>query len=616
MIMSVLNNLVNSLNSVYLEEFLIPLNNYLGLNNLTTTQTLLITAFLFMALILTIELKGWKVKNMDYLSGKRLLIVSIILIVLFGLGTALSLTILRENILLVIYDILFIALISFIKLDSTRDKALFHALSIAFIVTLAGRMIYYGTDSQETTADTLQIFINGYFTHSMHASWYDLAPVDAILKVMMLRTFNINNPYDPYTESLIFIALGILAYITIYVALNNNEKIRPYTTLAPAILIMNPYSVGGSLSVPPGIIALTFSVVILTYVLVINYLRLYLRMLLVLMIMFITATLAHPYSLLVLIILLTQLIGLRIKIGNVSNNHHNYYNYVLIALALSSVIWIAKSIYTAAINGVVPYTVQLLNAVEMALFGEQHQTILMGHILSVYGGTPSISLLGYSASIGVLSAFWILSLMKVIKDKSSRAAQLMLGLTVILPITAAAYLSTLVIRGFSRVPGTLSLSVMPAFVVLYLYLRRNHNASKYLSIIICLTALLTLITPGIHPANFNIGQSVRYSTINDVIYWNTVFTYIPSNYFKTYQASTNVLCTYQTAPIIMGSNGGIIADDLVQYVVIPGIVHAQSYWDFAGKPPILSFTPNELTTKHLNLVFSGWIYWVAYGKCG
>ncbi len=594
---------------------MIPLNNYLGLNNLTTTQALLITAFLFMALTLTIELKEWRTKNMNYLSGKKLFITSVILITLFGLGTALSLTILRENILLVIYDILFIALIPFIKLDSTRDKILFHALSMAFIVTLAGHMIYYGADSQETTADTLQIFINGHFTHSMHAPWYNLAPVDAILKVMMLRVFNINNPYDPYTESLIFIALGILAYIIIYIALSNNEKTRPYATLAPAILIMNPYSIGGSLSVPPDIIALTFSVVILTYVLVINHLRLDLRILLVLIIMFITATLAHPYSLIVPIILLAQLIGLRIKIGNTPNNHHNYYNYVLIALTLSSVIWIAKSIYTAAANGVVPYAVQLLNAVEMALFGEQHQVILVGNILSGYGGAPRISLLGFSASIGVLGAFWILSLMKVIKDRSSRAVQLMLGLTVVLSITAAAYLSTLVIRGFSRAPGVLSLSVIPTFVASYLYLRKNHSVNRYLSIIICLTALLTLITPGIHPANFNIPQSVRYSTINDVIFWNMVFTYIPSNYFKTYQVSTNVLCTYQTAPIMLGSNGGVLADDLVQYVIIPGIVHAQSYWDFVGKPPILSFTPNDLITKRLNLVFSGWIYWVAYGKC-
>ena len=76
-------------------------------------------------------------------------------------------------------------------------KFLMHFNAIVIIFILAAKWLIRGVDAEETSADTLNIFFNGHFEYSMHAGWYDLAPVDSIIKVALLNITGNNYPYSP-----------------------------------------------------------------------------------------------------------------------------------------------------------------------------------------------------------------------------------------------------------------------------------------------------------------------------------------------------------------------------------------------------------------------------------
>ena len=62
----------------------------------------------------------------------------------------------------------------------------FFTSSLLFALFFSSKVMLNGVEAAETTVDTLQIYHEGRFQFSRHASWYDLAPVDAIVKVSLL----------------------------------------------------------------------------------------------------------------------------------------------------------------------------------------------------------------------------------------------------------------------------------------------------------------------------------------------------------------------------------------------------------------------------------------------
>jgi len=85
---------------------------------------------------------------------------------------------------------------------------------VPFVFTT--KYIANGVEEHEVTSDMVNIYLNGYFRWSIHGSHYDLAPLDAILKVMLTYITG-SSIYDPILGAVMYGLFGLAPLLTVYI---------------------------------------------------------------------------------------------------------------------------------------------------------------------------------------------------------------------------------------------------------------------------------------------------------------------------------------------------------------------------------------------------------------
>jgi hypothetical protein len=176
-----------------LESFLRYLDSVLGLDRVRPIYWLLYVAVCFF--MLTCLLPNFKSHRSSDNRYKRKLCLLVCPLLLFSVGvsifafisTYLSSHFYSHYIVLGLITQLFCSFIlacswQYFKSEHNLEfikKFLTHFNAIVIIFLLAAKWLIRGVDAEETSADTLNISFNGHFEYSLHAGWYDLAPVDS-----------------------------------------------------------------------------------------------------------------------------------------------------------------------------------------------------------------------------------------------------------------------------------------------------------------------------------------------------------------------------------------------------------------------------------------------------
>ena len=122
---------------------------------------------------------------------------------------------------------------------ASRIRVALLVLATVVIFVFGSRHLVTGIEEGETTSDMINIYVNGYFRWSIHGPHYDLAPLDAILKVMLAYITG-NNIYDSVLASLMYSSYGLAAFLLVY-SLLKRSGVNPAPFLLLSMLSY-PYS--------------------------------------------------------------------------------------------------------------------------------------------------------------------------------------------------------------------------------------------------------------------------------------------------------------------------------------------------------------------------------------
>ncbi|MEM3806027.1 MAG: hypothetical protein QXV08_08230 [Desulfurococcus sp.] len=566
-----------------LESLLRSIDSVLGLANLPTALWLLYVMAFF--LIFTIIAEFLKKPNpLPHKVNKKQLSF---LLVLFSLGFNSFFSLLAfivsymngyyynfQVVLALIAQLILSLALSMLWNTSTHDKRtefakrfLVHLSAITIIFIVSARWIIRGVDAEETSSDTLNIYYNSYFRYSMHAGWYDLAPVDSIIKVILLRVGGNNDPFSPLESFLISFMSGLFLYILVYAYVKSKLSINHLLPLIPAILTIYPYAfLPGAYATPTNIaVALALASLILFLLSDQNRSK---TSLITLNVLFITSLLAHPFSLSVLIFVAICLFA---KYVNGLLGMHDFLFFLS-----ASILWLIKTMYTATIYGIAGIWNNVINGIFQV--SERESIIAFRNV--GYFEMPKIPLASFSASLGIIGGIAIVISLLMLKDRPITPRWL--GLSIIL-FTGFTGLSSLLaaLGGQSRY---IMVPFASLFSLVILFYGEIRNISPTLKALITIAAILTMLSPNFMPDQYPFYMSAKISDRTMFEISSSLFEKLdPTFVVDRFQGTSNMkLYIEQQSEFIrnMGESG-LIVDKLI----LSGVIKARSYWDFVGRGP-------------------------------
>ncbi len=497
--------------------------------------------------------------------------------------------------------------------------------SMIFIFALSGRMINNGIDAQETTVDTYNIFVNGFYPYSLHNPIYNLAPIDSILKVIFLKMVGLNAPYDPYSSSFIFAASGMAALFALC-ALAKALKREEFFWLVSAIMVITPYSVGTMLNTPPTsivgpIIVITAVAVTLPFILQAGASA---RMLAAVSLLALVAILGHPESFVLVLYPMTLVLLSKLQDypSQFSPRFGSNIRFIYSFCLMVALIFLPKLVFAGALTPVYGVISQALRDMIRSLLLNL-EPINSGSSIA-YGSVPKFAIYSYTALVGVSAAIAIIEL-----AARMRGGRPQFGTYFILNFAffvgwAGVSLFTLLgghsLSRYSIGPYSLIISVP---LLVYLGLRLDLSTRKRRIALAGLMALLvsgTLSSPFVFPDQYAIQQANKGTNVYDYEYLSVVAAHLPKNYvINTFSLATPPeISIYQTTqapstitPMTLGDAWGVLFS---QYYLIP---HVLSQSAFLSKPSgnpisIVGPTSQEHLSK-MEVVFVGWQYAVTFG---
>ena len=482
-------------------------------------------------------------------------------------------------------------------------KTLALVLAILTIFVFGSRHIIYGVEEHETTSDMINIVINGYFRWSIHGSHYDLAPLDAILKVM-LSYITSDSIFSPILASIMYTCYGLTALLLVYALAKDVAGSFSYALAATLLaMLSHPYSPMIGLSVPPAPHAHLLAVVALTFVMrsLLGYRALTLIDYFVMIPLVIASLLMHPSSL--GLVLYLALIALWLSYRKNLAKH----SYVLLLLALSLIIYLAKVVYTAFATGLVDYTKLLWDYVVNA-FGEMK----IGTITTRnpgYSGLPRICLTGFATLLGYLAGLALPILIKTLKRRQLSVVEQIFVVSLLL-YGAFTLASLLTVQGGvsqSRILLNAAQPYMELALVLYLSMLVPKQGKSYILIPLAISVLGTLISPNALPQNYTIPIGAKAATINDHIIAYGFMGLIDKQFFvRLYSTCGSVgrIIALQESGDVSYGLGSTMAT--VYYFIAPRVVSAKSYWDSCIMA--IYAEPGDATGYVINRVLDAWVY--------
>ncbi|MEM4435692.1 MAG: hypothetical protein QXO22_01820 [Thermosphaera sp.] len=452
------------------------------------------------------------------------------------------------------------------KVESAK-RFVVHLSAIIIIFIISARWLIRGVDAEETSSDTLNIYYNSYFRYSMHAGWYDLAPVDSIIKVILLRVGGNNDPFSSLETFLISFTSGLFLYILIYAYVKSRPSINHLLPLIPAILTMHPYSFLPGAHVTPTNIAVALALASLTLFLLLAESSSKAH-LLTLNILFVTSLLTHPFSLSVVIFVTICLIT-------------KYVDGVLRMRDLSffisvSILWLIKTVYTATIHGVA----SIWNSVVNGVFRVWERETIIAFRSVGYLGMPRIPLASFTASLGVIGGITIVISLFMLRKRSINPRWL--GLSVIFFTGFTGLLSMLaMLGGQSRYILVPFASLFSLVILLYGEIR---NITPVLKVLITIAAILTMLSPNFMPDQYSFPMAAKVSDRTMFEISRSLFEKLdPTFVINRFQgaSSMKLYIDQQSGFIRNMGEAGLIVDKLI----LNGVINARSYWDFLGRGP-------------------------------
>ncbi|MEM4950611.1 MAG: hypothetical protein QXS75_04700 [Thermoplasmatales archaeon] len=594
-----------------LESLLRHIDSALGLSNLPTLFWLLyVMAFFF---IFTCSSEFLKKPSVPFHGeGKRILY----LLVLFSLGFCSLLSLLAfavsylsghfysfHVVLGLITQMIFSSFLSMLWHASVHDKKLesakrfiVHLSAITIIFLISARWLIRGVDAEETSADTLNIYYNGNFQYSMHSGWYDLAPVDSIIKVILLRVCGNDDPFSPFETFLISFMSGLFLYIMVYAYVKSRRSLNHLLPLIPAMLMLHPYAFLPGVYVPPTNIAtaLALASLILFLTPAQNRSR---TQLIFSRILFITSLFAHPFSISVLIFIVACLLA---KYADGSLRTHDVLFFTSILT-----LWLAKTVYTATIYGIV----SIWNSVVNGIFQAWERESIIAFRNVGYLGLPKIPLASFSASLGIIGGMAVVVLLSMLRRHLNNPRWLGLSIIFFVGFTG---LSSLLgsLGGHSRY---ILVPFASLFFLVILFYGEARNTSCTLKALITLAAILTMLTPNFMPDQYSFPMAAKVSDRTMFEISRSLFEKLDPHFVISRFQGTSDMKLYidQQSEFIrnMGETG-LIVDKLI----LSGIVKARSYWDFLGRGPFDAIeggqeysTHNIIWDSGLVKVVSSWV---------
>lgn len=454
-----------------------------------------------------------------------------------------------------------------------KDRAMgiaLHLSAMTIIFVVSARWLIRGVDVEETSADTLNIYYNGGYRYSMHAGWYDLAPVDSLLKVMNLRLGGLDNPYSPYENFLFSFSSGLLVYLLLYSYLKK-RNLWHTTPLLTATLAIHPYAILSNLYVTPVNITLSLamaSIIVLMRSADKETLSFYLTAGL----LYATSVLSHPFSLATLLFLLAFIIARFID--------RSLRQGELLTLVMILILWSVKIVYTATIYGVVNMARIIVR--DLLMLWERETVIIMRS--PRYAELPRLSLASFSASIGIMGALSLIVLYMLYRQRRLNTARNKWRELMLIVLAFFSGVSGIIaaIGGYSRYVFVPFASLFPIGFILYNEVR---DIGKLAKIAIVAATILTVLSPNFMPDQYYIPMAAKISdntffTLSSFIYDHFDPRFVIDRFYWRTDAR---MIFYQNSPFKRTSGvPGLIVDK----IILKGVINARSYWDFSGRGPL------------------------------
>lgn len=599
--------------TVVLDRILRPIDEALNIQGLPLIIYLILVfgATLILTLILSSITSVNKHRSRGFWSFLSNTTIAIVLIniVLLLVGISLSVNAFHYSSLAVFSMLIIPSSLYALAVTKTNNnkntglRTLALILAILTIFVFGSRDLIYGVEEQETTSDMINIVINGYFRWSIHGSHYDLAPLDAILKVM-LSYITADTIFSPILASVMYTCYGLAAFLLVYVSVKSVAGSFSYALAITLLAMLSyPYSPLLGLSTPPAPHAHLLAVAALAFVMrsLLGYRAFTLSDYFVMIPLVLASLLMHPSSLgLVLyLVLLVLWLAYRKDLAK--------HRYVLSVLVLSLIIYFAKVMYTAFATGLANY-IQLLWDYVVNAFGEREIAAIATRNPG-YSGLPRACLTGFATLLGYLAGLALPILIKKLKRRQLSVVEQIFILSLVFygAFGLASLLTGLGGISQSRTLLNGAQPYMELALVVYLATLVLKQSKLYILIPLLISVLATLISPNALPQNYTIPMGGKTATINDHIIAYS-FTGLIDRYFFMQLYSTcggiGRIIAFQERGDIGYGLGSTMAT--VYYFIAPRAIPAKSYWDSCIMAIYAS--PKDIDGYTINRVFDAWIY--------
>ncbi|MEM1877188.1 MAG: hypothetical protein QXH21_10465 [Ignisphaera sp.] len=570
---------------ILLEDLLRRIDYMLGLSSIDSLFWLLFVAVVFFISILLSEFFNSR-DTLPLRTRYEIYVLTLLLAVFSSLFTLCSFIIsylsgYYYNIYVVlglIAQIISLCILAILKPDSDMSSMLgytrrfiLHLSTIIIIFLVSGRWLIRGVDAEETSADTLNIYYNGNFQYSRHAGWYDLAPVDSIIKVFLLRINGNSDPFSSFETFLISFTSGVFLYLLVYVYVKSKHSLTHLLPLIPAILMLHPYSFLPGLYVTPANISVALalaSLIVLLYFTQNNSRANLISSRILFTTLFITSLLAHPFAISVLIFIAIYILA-KYYDGSLRMN-----DILIFAIALT--LWLAKAVHTATLYGIV----SIWNTILHGIFNIWERESIIAFRNIGYSSLPKISLASFSASLGIIGGIAVLMIFYIIRRHTSNSKWLNLSIIFFVGLTGlVSLLGSL--GGYSRYV------LVPFASLFFLVILLNgeaRNISYTLKALITIAAILVILSPNFMPDQYYSFMAAKFSDRMMFEISESLFEKLDPAFVVSRFQSTSYMKLYiaQESEFIRNMGGaGLIVDKLI----LSGIVEVKSYWDFVGRGP-------------------------------
>jgi hypothetical protein len=237
--------------------------------------------------------------------------IYLLIVILMIAGMSFSIYLYTIDLLLILGLVAYISILVITIILTFTSSEISSRFSFIFLFVLStflyafffsSKVLLNGVEAAETTVDTLQIYYEGRWVFSRHAGWYDLAPVDAIVKVFLLYVLGINNPYDATLTTLMYSALSFSVMIILFGFAKDlfGNSIKGWG-ISVLLMSINPYALLIGMSTPPTNFSLVFSTLAILLMSRSIYINAYANyaILIGFMIFTISAILAHPMAIMI-----------------------------------------------------------------------------------------------------------------------------------------------------------------------------------------------------------------------------------------------------------------------------------------------------------------------------